>query len=744
MVPIDDRYKEELYHYFISNLNDSFKTAEIEDQLKYAFDFAFKAHSGQRRKTTGEPFIIHPVSVALIVANEIGLGVLSVVAALLHDVVEDTDYTVESIVERFGRNVADIVEGVTKITNVYNAKENSQAATFRKMLLAIPHNPRVIFIKLADRLHNMRTMNGMPEKTIRTKTGENLFVYVPIAYQLGLYDLKNEIEDRSFMYSQPSRYQDVQKMVSRERLTRDPLVADFKKDLMRVLVDTSLTCKIVTESKSYHYVSLALMEGRPIEEIRYEAVRVVFQVCESHVGNRECEAREYAELYETIIRKFSEREGYKRDFVSNPKSNGFRAIIFEVYYKGYWIEVQLLNEDDDMVSHKGYSSRRPTREGVPTFTKKVGELLSSAQPAEELLRRLHNITTADERTILIFSSKGDIYQLPKDSTVVDFAYAVHTDIGNHCIGANVGDKFVPLDYKLNTADHVTVYTSASARPQHSWLHLVRTDKAKNKITQYFTRTSTNAHSVSEGEKMFNNYLSTQTPRILPDPVIIKELIKHYHLLHGDDLYKRISSHEIEMEDVYQVASDIRRLIRENKDNSADNKGTNAQSSGSAKNTGPVIDCKIPLRIEKGMQFVAPDCCHAICGDDAIVFKDDDNILYIHRRDCMYAHGYVTINSREVTRVEWGDGIEPLLAVLRIQGIDRQGLVRDLSVLIDSWRINIQSLEIGAHDRIFTGTVKLHVKNTAVLEKLESQLVQIPHIVSVQRLGPNSSREWLPL
>ena len=365
IIPIDDEYKSKLFNWFYKNLNESFKTAEIEEQLKYAYDFAFVAHREQRRKTTKEPFIVHPVSVALIVANEIGLGVISVVAALLHDVVEDTHYTLETISERFGSDVADIVAGLTKITNVYNAKSNVQAETFKKMLLSIPHDPRVVFIKLADRLHNMRTMEGMPQGTIQIKAGENLYVYVPVAYQLGLYDIKNELEDSSFKYAQPQQYESVVREVNALRKIKDPITLAFKKELMQILVKTRLTCKIVTEKKSYFYVSQGLSVGTPIEDISYEAVRVVFQ--ESDIGSRENTVGEYFKLYSSIIVNFPEREGYRSDYVVKPKKNGFQALVFQVNYHGHWIEVQIITEDNDMVSHKGYSPRRPNRTGITTL-----------------------------------------------------------------------------------------------------------------------------------------------------------------------------------------------------------------------------------------------------------------------------------------------------------------------------------------------------------------------------------------
>lgn len=740
IIPIDDEYKSKLFNWFYKNLNESFKTAEIEEQLKYAYDFAFVAHREQRRKTTKEPFIVHPVSVALIVANEIGLGVISVVAALLHDVVEDTHYTLETISERFGSDVADIVAGLTKITNVYNAKSNVQAETFKKMLLSIPHDPRVVFIKLADRLHNMRTMEGMPQGTIQIKAGENLYVYVPVAYQLGLYDIKNELEDSSFKYAQPQQYESVVREVNALRKIKDPITLAFKKELMQILVKTRLTCKIVTEKKSYFYVSQGLSVGTPIEDISYEAVRVVFQ--ESDIGSRENTVGEYFKLYSSIIVNFPEREGYRSDYVVKPKKNGFQALVFQVNYHGHWIEVQIITEDNDMVSHKGYSPRRPNRTGITTLAETLNELNSeqnSVQNAVELLSRFHDLAMSEQKTIFVFTPNGDIKELPVDSTVIDFAYSVHTDVGNHCIGAYVGSKFVPLDYKLKTADQVTIFSSASARPQQAWLHFVKTDRARIKITAYFHRNfNSPVHPIEEGRIKFNNFMATHN--IIPDIVLLREIIRHFHLLNGDELYKRIANHELDMGEVYEAAVDLRKVIRAGKKLAAEasksGKGLPYNLTG-----GYEINNKVPFHIGKNIHFIASNCCNPICGDDAVTFMDDDNILYVHRRECVYAQRHTAMDGHHTARVEWGNDLAPMLTVIQIFGTDRQGIIRDVSLLIDSWRVNIQSFEISSRDNIFSGTIRMYIKNTSLLDKLSSQLSKISNIVSVNRLAPNASSDW---
>ncbi|MBO7463873.1 MAG: bifunctional (p)ppGpp synthetase/guanosine-3',5'-bis(diphosphate) 3'-pyrophosphohydrolase [Bacteroidales bacterium] len=732
LIQFDAQYKEELYSYFYNSLNNSFKTAEIEEQLRNAYDFAFEAHREQRRKTTGEPYIVHPVSVALIVANEIGLGVVSVVAALLHDVVEDTHYSLETITERFSSDVADIVAGLTKITNVYNAKSNAQSATFEKMLLSIPHDPRVVFIKLADRLHNMRTMEGMPQGTIQIKAGENLYVYVPIAYQLGLYDIKKELEDSSFRFAQPQQYASVVKEVTALRRIKDPVVTDFKKDLMRILVNTGTTCKITTEIKSYYYVSQNKNAGIPIEDISYEAVRIVFP--ESDGDSNEVTVGKHYSIYSAIICNFPERDGFRRDFVIKPKKNGFKALVFQVNYHGHWIEVQIITDDNDMVAHKGYSRVHPQRKGLLDLTTKINEL-SVGLPAEDLLARFHDLTMSEQRMIYVFTPKGDIQELPVDSTVLDFAYSVHTDVGNHCVGAYVGSKFVPLDYKLNTADKVTIFSSPSARPQQAWLHFVKTDRAKAKLNAYFHRTPTNDTTKSPieiGKVIFNNYMYERN--IIPDFILLKELIKHYQFYSTEEMYRQIANHELAMQDVEKVAVDLRKILRNDRHASKD-KSITGQIGGGTTSIPPEISNKVPFTINRRVHFMAPSCCCPICGDDAVAFLDSDNVLYVHRRECVNAQSQLATDGKHTASVVWGDDLDPMITTVQILGRDRQGIIRDVSVLIDSWRINIQSFTISSHDNVFTGIIKMMVKDTASLEKLSQELNEISNIVSVNRLAP---------
>ena len=464
-IEIDDNYREELFARFCSQLNENFQGAEINMQLRKAFDYAFNAHKDYRRKS-GEPFIEHPVAVAVIVANEIGLGVQTVIAALLHDVVEDTEHTNDDIKNMFGQAVAETVEGVTKITEKYDAKANTQAETFKKMLLSIS-TPRVLFVKLADRLHNMRTMDGMPDGTRQIKSNENLYVYVKLAEDLGLYDVYQELQDTSFKFVQPNHYKSVSNIVESKLDERNKILADFKLVLMRILIRLEVTCKVDTIHKSLFQIWKHLNTGKMLEDYSPDAVRIVFEYPEDAPAN--WISRMHYDIYGEILSEYREREGSKRDYVHNPKPNGFSALVFQVNHKGYWFEVQIMSYDNEMVAHRGYSTLRPHREGLEALKLKLGEIDGSANAEELVARAMDNSQT---QSIYIFTPKGDIKVLPIGATVLDFAYSLGPEYGNHCVGAYVNSRFAPLNYKLQSTDRVTVMTSPSARPQPSWLDFV--------------------------------------------------------------------------------------------------------------------------------------------------------------------------------------------------------------------------------------------------------------------------------
>jgi len=729
-----DTYKEELFENFYSKLPDSFKPTEIYTQIRAAYDFAYKAHYGVTRKGgTHEPYITHPVSVALIVANEIGLGVSSVVAALLHDVVEDTEYTRDDIKEMFGENVANIVEGLTKITNVYDAKANTQAETFKKMLLSIPHDSRVAFIKIADRLHNMRTMDDMPDGTRQIKAGENLYVYVPIADQLGLYDIKNELEDSSFKYAHPGRYAEIKKLVDDSAEERQQLLFNFRMSLMRVLVQTNHVCKLAIVNKSFYQIWSMMQEtGKTFSEIEnFQTVRIIFDP--QNIDSPQDIVSAHYNIYATVINNFPEKSDSKRDYVITPKKNGFKALVFQVMFEGNWIEIQILTSDDDMIAHRGYCYNLPNRKGLDILREKVQDL-DKSQDAVELINRFRSLSSMV--TIFVFTPKGSIVELPQGSTVLDFAFAIHSRMGCHCLGAYVGQKIVPINYELKTTDQVTVLTSPSAKPSSDWFGYVKSDHAKFCLEKYFKhKVKSDKSDVIKGRQDFNKLLRDN--RVIPNLLLSGKILSYYKLPNNEELYKRLARQEISMDDLWACIKRLRTII-DGAHVQRRKEGENVVAKVE-KNKYIEIDYKKPLLIEKSMPYVLSSCCYPISGDDALAYTDEDGVLYIHKRECENAKKLTAINGKKTTKVLWSDDLEPSLASINIQGTDRFGLIRDIAVVLTENNVSIKTVEINEEDGVFAGKLLIYVKDVNELERVIKILHDIQGVVKVNRINNKGGR-----
>ncbi len=723
--PVVDPYREELYSSFFDALPDSFKPCDIAAQVRAAYDFAYSAHYGVFRKCgDGVPYITHPVSVALIVANEIGLGVSSVVAALLHDVVEDCDYTRDDIKDRFGESIANIVEGLTKITNVYDAKHNAQSETFKKMLLSIPQDSRVSFIKIADRLHNMRTMDEMPDGTRQIKAGENLYVYVPIAEQLGLYDIKNELEDTSFMYTHPQQYQQVVKEVTELLSGRTDILASFKLNLLRVLLRTGITTRLAVVNKSYFQIWTTMREtGNSVDQIAgTETVRVIFDP-PAGADEQDIVTAHY-NIYATIISNFPERSDSKRDFVINPKRNGFKALVFQVMFKGHWIEVQVITSDNDQVAHRGYSTSSPARTGLDKLKNNLKDF-DKEQDAVALLNRFRSLSLLS--TIFVFTPKGSIVELPTGATVLDFAYAIHTRLGNHCLGAHIDQKIVPINHVLKTTEQVTVLTSPSVKPSQDWLNFVKSERAKSCLEKYFKRNAkTDRSDVIKGKQDFNKLLRDN--RIIPNLLLIGRLLSYYKLPNNEEFYRMIASNDIKIDDLLKNIRNIKLIL-----DGATQRQSDEVAPAKHKSQQVVeINYKKPLTITKDMAYVLSPCCCPIAGDDSVCHLDEEGILYIHRRDCVKAHQLMAINGKQTAKVLWDVELDKMLASVNIQGTDRIGLIKDVAVVFEAKNVNVKQMLMGENDGIFTGTIQVTVKNTQELDEIIESLRSVTGIVKVNR------------
>ena len=726
---VDDNYKERLFESFFSSLPESFQGEGIRSQIRAVYDFAYKAHYGVRRKCGNrDPYITHPVAVAKIVANEIGLGVSAVMAALLHDVVEDTQYTRQDIAELFGETIANIVEGLTNITNVYNAQQNTQAETFKKMILSIPHDPRVAFIKLADRLHNMRTMEGMPEGTRAIKAGENLYVYVPIAYQLGLYDIKNELEDLSFKYTLPENYAKMLHYVESTDKVRSRLLRDFKLCLMRILVKSGQTCKLSVVSKSlFQIYSVMVHDGKSFEEINnYQSVRIIFT---PETDDPAEILKIHYTLYASVIGSFSEITNSKRDYVVSPKSNGFKALVFQVNYGGKNIEVQILTDEDDMVAHRGYSLSHASRSGLKTLMKNLKKITPDEE-ASDLLWRFRSL--ANVALIYVFTPRGDILELPKGSTVLDFAFAIHEKMGKHCVGAVLGHNIVSINHVLKTADQVNVITSPSARPHPEWHGSVQSDKARQWLENYFKDNTEKLRlETVRGCQEYNKLLSEH--KIIPNLTLTSKLLRHYRLSSIEELYQKMARREISPENLLDGILRIKSIIEDTKIIKKDNKDNQFIKKLTTRYVE--INYKLPLLIDGSSPYILSSCCYPIPGDDAIACTDDEGIIFIHKRECENARKLTATRGKKTTKVLWGSNLEPTPVTIKIQGMDdRYGILKDISSLLSDNRISVKSINLESDDaRVFRGVITMIVKNTAQLSDIISKITAIKGIMKAFRV-----------
>lgn len=730
-VIVVDEYKEKLFQEFISSLPEGFQSEEIRVHLRSVYDFAYKAHYGVRRKGGNhDPYITHPVAVATITANEIGLGVSAVVAALLHDVVEDTEYTYDDIKDRFGESIANIVDGLTKITNVYDAKQNVQAATFKKMLLGIPHDPRVAFVKIADRLHNMRTIEDMPDGTRQIKAGENLYVYVPIAYQLGLFDIKNELEDLSFKYVHPERYQAISQYVEETAKSRAELMADFKLSLMRILVKTGNTCRLSVVSKSLYQTSLLMTDkNQKFEEINYQSVRIVF---EPDSTDPDAIIQNHYQIYASVISNFHEKSDSRSDYVIMPKSNGFSALVFKVMFNGIFMEVQILTSDNDIVAHRGYSPSHANRKGLEALRNNLTNF-DPNEDAVDLLFRFRSLASVE--TIFVFTPKGQIVELPKDSTVLDFAFAIHEKMGQHCLGATMENKTVPLNHVLKTTDQISVITSPSVKPNPQWIGYVKSDKARQWLENYWKhRSDIQKLEIIRGEQEFNSLLREN--RMLPEPQLMRLLVKHYNVQKVEDFFLKIARDEISSDNLLETIKRLK-LIIHNRKFDPDNDIRSA--SQSVRNRRYVeIDYKTPLLINSDITHILSSCCCPIPGDDALACTDSEGIVLVHRRDCENAQKLTALYGKQTTKVIWGEDLDPVAVPINVQGTDRKGILKEITTMLFDNGISVKAINMSEHDGIFGGIITILIKNTMQLESIISKFAIVHNIVRVNRVSQSHS------
>ena len=735
--------KEMIEQAFQELLNDYLATKHRKrvEIITKAFNFANQAHKGIKRRS-GEPYIMHPIAVAKIVCNEIGLGSTSICAALLHDVVEDTDYTVEDIENIFGPKIAKIVDGLTKISGgIFGDQASAQAENFKKLLLTMSDDIRVILIKIADRLHNMRTLGSMlPNKQYKI-AGETLYIYAPLANRLGLYKIKTELENLSFKYEHPEEYAIIEKKLGATASERDQVFKDFTAPIRVQLDKMGLKYRILARVKSIYSIWNKMQTKHvPFEEV-YDllAVRIIFEP-----RSLEEELNDCFNIYVSISKIYKPHPDRLRDWVSHPKANGYQALhVTLMSNNGQWIEVQIRSERMNDVAEQGFAAHWKYKEGggsedegeLEKWLHTIKEILDDPQPdAIDFLDTIKLNLFASE--IFVFTPKGEIKTMPQNCTALDFAFSLHTDIGSHCIGAKVNHKLVPLSHKLQSGDQVEILTSKSQRVQPEWEVYATTARARNKIASLL-RKEAKTH-LKEGEKILEEFL--QKEDIPKDDSALNKLARLHNVKNHEELLIAIGSKKIILGDadrnIFKAKpGGWKKLLKfpfgnkENKENETPQEGNAPQEKINTKQILKLTEEAIKKN------YIMAECCHPIPGDDVLGYVDDQNRIIIHKRQCPIAARLKSSYGNRIIATEWDMHKQlSFLVTIYIKGIDCMGLLNEVTQVISrQLNVNIRKLTIETNDGIFEGKIQLYVHDVDDVRTICNNLKLIQNIKQVTRI-----------
>lgn len=707
-----------------------------------AFNFAKQAHKGVRRRS-GEPYILHPIAVARIACVEIGLGSTSICSALLHDVVEDTDYTVEDIENLFGPKIAQIVDGLTKISGgIFGDRASAQAENFKKLLLTMNDDIRVILIKIADRLHNMRTLGSMlPSKQYKI-AGETLYIYAPLANRLGLNRIKTELEDLSFKYEHPETYKEIQDKLEATQAERDSLFEEFTAPIRTQLDKMGIPYRILARIKSPYSIWNKMQTKHITFEEIYDilAVRIIFTP-----RNEEEELNDCFDIYVAISKIYKPHPDRLRDWVSHPKANGYQALhVTLMSNKGQWIEVQIRSERMDDVAEQGFAAHWKYKEGggsedegeLNKWLKTIKEILDDPQPdALDFLDTIKMNLFASE--IFVFTPKGEIKTMPQNCTALDFAFSIHTFLGSHCIGAKVNHKLVPLSHKLQSGDQVEILTSKSQKVQASWINFATTAKAKTKIQAILKRER--KEQQLQGEEMLHDFFKQEN--IPATEENIKKLCMLHHLKSPEELKQQIGQKVI-------ILGEADRNELKEKPSPTNWKKYISFAFGNIRPKSETKPEKAPepLNVDKkkilkitpdGIQknYILADCCKPIPGDDVLGYIDDNNRIVIHKRQCPIATQLKTSFGNRLLAVEWDTGKALDFPVnIYVKGIDGIGVLNKVTQIISQQlNVNIRKLNIESTDGIFEGRIQLFVHDVDDVNAICKNLKSVENIKRVTRI-----------
>jgi guanosine-3',5'-bis(diphosphate) 3'-pyrophosphohydrolase len=695
--------------------------------LRRAFEIAADAHRTMRRKS-GEPYILHPLAVAKICAEEIGLGIRSTICALLHDTVEDTDVTLEDIQREFGPEIAKIVDGLTKISTVMDANTSQQAENFKKILLTLTDDPRVILIKLADRLHNMRTMDSMKRDKQLKISSETVYVYAPLAHRMGLYNIKTEMEDLSMKYMEPDTYRYIAQKLQDTKRERSRYINDFIRPLKEKLDKTGLNFDIYGRPKSIHSIWTKIKKkGVSFEEV-YDlfAIRIIVN------SEPEKEKEDCWKVYSIITDAYNPSPERLRDWLSNPKSNGYEALHTTVMGpQGKWVEVQIRTLRMNEIAEKGLAAHWKYKEGKEDESRfdkwfhQIREALSNQDSNSlDFLQDFKTSFLAEE--IYVYTPKGDVKMLPIGATALDFAFSVHTAVGSRCIGAKVNHKLVPISYKLRSGDQIEIITSAKQKPNQEWLNFVVTSKAKSKIKD--TLKEEKRTIAEDGKYILQRKLESMNAAMSQSN--IEEIASYYKINSSLDLLYEIAIKKIDLKELKDFTVHGDKVIPPKPIKIVEEKPDIADKPGNKKDAELIIFGESSDRI----MYTLANCCKPIPGDDVFGFISAGEGLKIHRTNCPNAARLLANYGHRVVKTKWAKNKEiSFLTGLRIIGLDDVGVIHKITNLISGeLRVNISAMTIEAKDGIFEGNVKVFVHDKEELDGLVNQLLALPGIERVDR------------
>ena len=707
------------------------KREEDWNFIKRAFFLAKEAHQGVRRRS-GEPYFLHPIAVAQIVVDEIGLGVKSVVASLLHDVVEDTDYTTEDMEHIFGHKIATMVDGLTKMSGVFNADTSRQAEYFRKVLLTLSDDVRVILIKIADRLHNMRTLGSMPQNKQIKITGETIYLFAPLAYRLGLYAIKSELENLCMKYRFPKEYEEINRQISESSAAREEYIRKFNAPIIEALDKNGIKYEITGRVKSVYSIWTKMVQKQiPFSEI-YDlfAIRIVFQPLDFPSEKTQC-----WQIYSSITDIYTPKPDRLRDWISMPKANGYEALHSTVMGPdGVWVEVQIRTQRMDEIAERGFAAHWKYKHATIShdedefdkWLKMIRTALDS--PTQNAVDFLDNFKLSLYTSeIPVFTPKGESRRLPYGATALDFAYDIHTKIGNSAIGAKINHKIMPITTPLNSGDQVEIITAESARPKAEWLEHAFTTKAKQAIKNFLKREQ--EHNMQRGMQMLDERLAALG--ITPNNRVIRKLIESYDSSNKDELYTKIGAGIVSLDNLEKVIrtnSNFKILKfwtlfikdqNEDKDEDLSNDKRRSKESQDSHN------------------LVVAECCHPLPGDSVVGFKDPiTHQIIVHKATCDELNRLASQHGECIVKeeIKWSQlKTQSSLATIQIKGIDRMGLLVDLAnVVTNDFSINMREINIHTHDGIFEGTLSLYVRDAESLNAVLDRMRRIKGMDTVKR------------